>query len=59
MKNGDNILVIKTKYKGETGIIVGRSDLNMEAMYFVKRDKKNARVNPMWFSARFLAIQQS
>ncbi|KKK77347.1 hypothetical protein LCGC14_2854520 [marine sediment metagenome] len=59
MKNGDKVLVIKTKYKGETGVIVGKSDLDMEAVYFVKRDKKNVKVNPMWFEARFLAKQHN
>lgn len=57
MKTGDKVVIISGRLKGETGIVVGTSDLNMEHTIIVRRANQRARNSNMGFSKEKLALE--
>jgi len=49
MKLGDKVLIIKGRLKGETGTVIGWTDLNMDHMTIVCRHNKRARDKTIGF----------
>ena len=54
----DKVVVTKGRLKGETGTVIGFSDLNMEHVVIVRRDNQRARNNSLGFSANELRIEK-
>ena len=48
-KYGDKVEIIFGRYKGETGTILGESNLNMDHVWVVHRHKKGVRNKQMGF----------
>lgn len=53
-KINTKVRVTKGRHKGETGRVRGESNLNMEHMVAIWRDKPNIRKTLMWFSGRWI-----
>ncbi len=45
----DKVVICKGRLKGETGVIIGTSNLNMRFVIIVRRDNKKARDVTMGF----------
>ncbi len=52
---GDRIIICKGRLKGETGKVMGESNLNMEHKIIVHRDKGRAGHRVMGFACKELA----
>ena len=55
MKINDKVVIISGRLKGETGTVIGFSNLNMEHKIIVSRKNKKARMPVMGFSVNELA----
>ena len=49
-KYGDEVEIISGRHKGETGTVIGESNLNMNHVFVVHRHKKGVRNKQMGFS---------
>lgn len=56
MKTRDKVAIISGRLKGETGTVIGTSDLNMEHTIIVYRDNQQARRPVMGFREDELAL---
>lgn len=59
MKVNDKVVIISSRLKGEMGVIVGFSDLNMEHIIIVSRDNQRARNPLIGFAKNELALSYS
>ena len=48
-KYGDNVEITSGQLKGETGTIMGKTNLNMNHLWIVRRHKKGIRNKQMGF----------
>ena len=54
MKLWDKIIIIKCRLKGETGFVIGFSDIGMDYKIIVRRSNQRARNKIMGFSEKEL-----
>jgi ribosomal protein L24 len=57
MKVHDRVVIIFGRLKGETGWVIGFSDLNMEHKIIVHRDNQRAREPVMGFNKDELTLK--
>lgn len=52
----DRVKITKGRLTGETGTIVGETNLNMNHLFAVRRDNPKARKRDAWLSRRALIL---
>ncbi len=52
----DKVVILSGRLKGETGVILGITNLNMEYLIIVRRDNKRARIDSMGFRPREIEL---